>query len=64
MRDTKTVVPAKAGTHTLQRFGSITKAELSYDNSGQGLWVPACAGTTVCVLRILRKTILLTSPAD
>jgi hypothetical protein len=46
MRDTKTVVPAKAGTHTLQRLGSITKAELSYDNSGQGLWVPACAGTT------------------
>jgi len=26
MRNTKTVVPAQAGTHTPQRFGSITKA--------------------------------------
>ena len=46
------VVPAQAGTHTPQRLGSITKAELFYNNRCQGLWVPACAGTT---LRIFER---------
>ena len=30
--NTKIVVPAQAGTHTPQRFGSITEASLFHDN--------------------------------
>ncbi|MBN8979177.1 MAG: hypothetical protein J0I08_22200, partial [Rhizobiales bacterium] len=44
--NTKIVVPAQAGTHTPQQFGSIGRGEFIHNNQRQGLWVPACAGTT------------------
>jgi len=44
---TRRVVPAKAGTHTPQRFGSIAQGEFVLHDQRQGLWVPAFAGTTL-----------------
>ncbi|MGB3866226.1 MAG: hypothetical protein WBA29_11440 [Xanthobacteraceae bacterium] len=42
----KTVVPAQAGTHTPQRFGSSNRGEIIQDRQRQGLWVLAYARTT------------------
>jgi hypothetical protein len=42
------VVPAQAGTHTPQHLDSSNVAMALFHLRGQGLWVPACAGTTIC----------------
>jgi len=47
MCNTKNVVPAQAGTHTPQQFGSIDEGKVIHKQPAPGLWVPACAGTTL-----------------
>jgi hypothetical protein len=52
-RDVSPVVPAQAGTHSPCRLKEY-EARATSSPKGWWLWVPACAGTTPCVLSASR----------